>query len=124
MAEFGSNVQQLTIHRANYVFKFYYCGSNDVDKHLTSIFRQLSVNVSKVNEFTCNSTNRKGYFCADCKKDNGIAVYRYYGLHCKNVRVISTLAGLTQLHLFRDFYSVPVRVISTLPGYSQLQMFL
>ena len=35
-------------------------------------------------------------------------------LHCKNVRVISTLAGL---HLFRGFYSLHVRVISTLPGY-------
>ena len=35
-----------------------------------------------MNEFTCNSTNRKGYFCADCKKDYGIAVYRYYGLPC------------------------------------------
>ena len=33
-------------------------------------------------EFTCNSTNRNVYFCADCKKDYGIAVYRYYGLPC------------------------------------------
>ena len=46
------------------------------------VFRQLPTNVSEVNEFTCNSTNRKGYFCADCKKDYGIAVYRYYGLPC------------------------------------------
>ena len=44
--------------------------------------------------------------------------------HCKHVRVISTLAGLPQLHLFGGFYSVHVRVILTLPGYSQLQMFL
>ena len=35
----------------------------------------------------------------------------------KNVKVISTLAGIPQLHLFRGFYSVHVRVISTLPGY-------
>ena len=27
-------------------------------------------------------------------------------LHCKNVRVILTLSGLAQLHLFRGFYSV------------------
>ena len=46
------------------------------------VFRQLPANVSEVNEFTCNSTNRKGYFCADCKKDYGIVVYRYYGLPC------------------------------------------
>ena len=46
------------------------------------VFRQLPTNVSEVNEFACNSTNRKGYFCADCKKDYGIAVYRYYGLPC------------------------------------------
>ena len=46
------------------------------------VFRQLPANVSEVNEFPCNSTNRKGYFCADCKKDYGIAVYRYYGLPC------------------------------------------
>ena len=46
------------------------------------VFRQLPANVSEVNEFTCNSTNRNGYFCADCKKDYGIAVYRYYGLRC------------------------------------------
>ena len=26
--------------------------------------------------------------------------------HCKNVRVILTLSGLAQLHLFRGFYSV------------------
>ena len=26
-------------------------------------------------------------------------------LHCKNVRVISTLPGLSQLHLFRFFYN-------------------
>ena len=35
-------------------------------------------------------------------------------------KVISTLAGLPQLHLFRGFYSVHIRVISTLPRYSQL----
>ena len=28
-------------------------------------------------------------------------------LHCKNVMVISTLSGLSQLHLFRGFYSSP-----------------
>ena len=44
------------------------------------VFRQLPANISEVNELTCNSTNRKGYFCADCKKDYGIAVY--YGLPC------------------------------------------
>ena len=33
-----------------------------------------------MNEF--NSTNKKGYFCADCKKDYGIAVYKYHGLPC------------------------------------------
>ena len=26
--------------------------------------------------------------------------------HCKNVRVISTLPGLAQLHLFRFFYNI------------------
>ena len=46
------------------------------------VFRQLPTNVSEVNEFTCNSTNRRGYICADCKKYYGIAVYRYYGLPC------------------------------------------
>ena len=35
-----------------------------------------------------------------------------------NVRIVSILAGLPQLHLFGGFYSVHVRVIST------LQMFL
>ena len=25
-------------------------------------------------------------------------------IHCKNVMVISTLSGLSQLHLFRSFY--------------------
>ena len=28
-------------------------------------------------------------------------------VHCKNVRVISTLSWLPQLHLFRGFYSSP-----------------
>ena len=27
-------------------------------------------------------------------------------MHCKNVRVILTLSGLAQLHLFRGFYAV------------------
>ena len=31
-------------------------------------------------------------------------------VHCNNVKVISTLAGLPQLHLFRGFYSVLVRM--------------
>ena len=27
-------------------------------------------------------------------------------VHCKNIRVILTLSGLAQLHLFRGFYAV------------------
>ena len=41
--------------------------------------------------------------CTDCHK-----LTQTHYMHCKNVRVISTLAGLSQLHLFRGFYSVHV----------------
>ena len=47
------------------------------------VLRQLITNKCvKVNKRICNSTNRSGYFCAGCKKDYRIAVYRYYGLPC------------------------------------------
>ena len=60
---------------------------------------------------------------------------RVYGflleLHCKHVMVISTLSGLSQLHLFRDFHSIyphhatlglkwPLHFLSWLP---QLHLF-
>ena len=38
----------------------------------------------------------------------GLQALHYVGYYqCKNVMVISTLSGLSQLHLFRGFYSSP-----------------
>ena len=40
--------------------------------------------------------------------DTNLSICYYYIFsHCKNVMVISTLSGLSQLHLFRCFYSTP-----------------
>ena len=54
--------------------------------------------MSKINKVICNSTNRSGHFCADCKKDFGIAVYRYMAYH---VLLAMTMAYIA-LYLMLD----------------------
>ena len=59
------------------------------------------------------------------------SVIRMATIHCKNVKVISTLSGLSQLHLFRGFYNSPHNAVLSglkwplhfLSGLSQLHLF-
>ena len=36
-----------------------------------------------------------------------VSLLSYLSIHCKKVMVVSTLSGLSQLHLFRGFHSTP-----------------
>ena len=48
-----------------------------------NLYRELpSSNFSDVNTFFCEEDKRKGYFCADCQENCGIALYTYYSLPC------------------------------------------
>ena len=50
--------------------------------HKTNIFTELPSNVSELESFFCNSSNRQGFLCGRCKPGCGISIYTYYGLPC------------------------------------------
>ena len=46
------------------------------------LFRDLPPNTSALDDFFCNSSDRRGSLCSQCKPGCGIAVYTYFGLPC------------------------------------------
>ena len=50
--------------------------------HGNPVFSELPPNVSELEGFFCNGSDRRGFLCGRCKPGCGISIYTYYGLPC------------------------------------------